>query len=315
MSNSESLAIALKKQALVDLIKRGKGGSFVYPIFWVLIGVSHGLNSSHAPLFFLNAFLLLLGSAIRTSYSFFPNPFVVRHYRVLSRVYEVNFIMQGFQYGLLMAYVYYNPELAALEIPMIVSGAGILTTGTVSLAINGVVRILYPLLMMIPMFCYLVLQFTVQDGLLAFVASIFMLYVVVTTRTIYDDYWSSITNRALLERHACELEVAIEKAEQASQVKGQFLANMSHEIRTPMNAIVGMSELLSQTKMDKQQIDYCENINSACQLLLSIINNVLDISKIESGHLELMPAQGNFHTTIHETYAILKVMAKKKNLS
>jgi len=76
-------------------------------------------------------------------------------------------------------------------------------------------------------------------------------------------------------------------AEQANKAKSEFLANMSHEVRTPINAIVGLGDLLLQSSLDEQQKDYLVKIRSSSQMLMGIINDILDYSKIESGKLEL----------------------------
>ena len=82
-------------------------------------------------------------------------------------------------------------------------------------------------------------------------------------------------------------ELAKNTAEEASHIKDQFLANMSHELRTPMNAVIGLSHLCLQTDLTEKQQDYVQKINSSAKSLLGILNDILDISKIEAGKMEL----------------------------
>ena len=121
-----------------------------------------------------------------------------------------------------------------------------------------------------------------------------------------------ITEQKRLER---ELEVAKNSAEQASVAKEAFLANMSHEIRTPLNAIIGMIRELSREKLSPKQQNYLSHTDSAARHLLSIVNSILDISKIEAGELELEHHDFSLEALVANIQSILHIKAAQKGLS
>ncbi|MDR2730942.1 MAG: response regulator [Treponema sp.] len=110
------------------------------------------------------------------------------------------------------------------------------------------------------------------------------------------------------------VDLARNRADTESRHKSAFLANMSHEIRTPMNAIIGMTELLANEQLNKRQTGFIDDIKVSGYSLLSIINNILDISKIESGKFTLNPVNYDFHALIDNIISMFRYVAQKKGL-
>lgn len=111
-----------------------------------------------------------------------------------------------------------------------------------------------------------------------------------------------------------KVEEAREEAVLANQAKGRFLAQMSHEIRTPINAILGMDEIILRECKDANILEYADDINTAGQLLLSIVNEILDLSKIESGKMEIVETEYNLSKLIADLTAMISLKAQAKNL-
>lgn len=124
----------------------------------------------------------------------------------------------------------------------------------------------------------------------------------------------SAEDRTDVNRFQQDLIKARDEAEMSSLLKSRFLANMSHEIRTPLNGIVGFLDILEQTELNEEQKGYVDSANFACGGLLSVINDILDISKIEAGMLNLKKESFNLKNTIEDVISFWSLKAKEKEL-
>ncbi len=127
----------------------------------------------------------------------------------------------------------------------------------------------------------------------------------------YSGIWFDITES---KEHYNEMKELKLQADNANKEKSNFLAKMSHEIRTPMNAIIGYAELILQEEIEPKVENYALDIKSASNNLLSIINAILDISKIESGKLEIVDSEYYIQSLLYDIMSVILISIKKKKL-
>ena len=120
---------------------------------------------------------------------------------------------------------------------------------------------------------------------------------------------------AAMAADALKLQDQQRHAKHANEMKSEFLANMSHEIRTPMNGIIGMVEMLAETKLSAEQQEYVDNIKVSNEHLLAIINGILDLSKVESGKMTIDSIPMNISSLCNEVVSLFAVKARQRSLT
>ncbi|HEY8036084.1 MAG TPA: PAS domain S-box protein [Methylobacter sp.] len=128
----------------------------------------------------------------------------------------------------------------------------------------------------------------------------------------FSGYIGSCMDITEMKQMEVELEAARDKALRLSEAKSMFLANMSHEIRTPMNAIIGMGDLLAETGLTVEQTEYLRIFQRAAESLLNLINDILDLSKIEAGHLSLIKEDFCWHQLLESAVDMFALQAHQK---
>lgn len=121
------------------------------------------------------------------------------------------------------------------------------------------------------------------------------------------------TTLKTVEKQNAALESARKKERDANQAKSEFLANISHEIRTPMNAVIGFADILKHTELDEQQAEYITTIKKSGEHLVSIINDILDLSRIEAGKLNINPVNFNLRACLEEVIQLLAPQAHEND--
>ncbi|MDQ0462831.1 signal transduction histidine kinase [Caulobacter ginsengisoli] len=214
-----------------------------------------------------------------------------------------------------------NPTLLGVSEALLITGAIVLNTAlmargarTASLILAGPsALLLLGMPFLAPLFGHTV---GLRDALPMAVGGAFYVGVLVKiTRTLSAE--SDALRSALADRKAAmhEIEQARDAAQAANQAKSSFLATMSHEIRTPLNGVLGMAQAMAREPLSEAQRQRLDVIGQSGETLLAILNDILDLSKIEAGKLELEVADFNLEAVAHGAHAAFTAMANAKGLS
>ncbi len=153
-----------------------------------------------------------------------------------------------------------------------------------------------------------------EDAFLAFAMLVFLVVALLSTARMSNRHGRWVAANVQLKGLSRDRRVALVAANAASRAKSQFLANMSHEIRTPMNGIVGMADLMDRTPLNPEQRRYLGVMRSSSASLIGIIDDVLDLAKVEAGRLQIENVPFNFSETIQNAVQVFEGRAREKGL-
>jgi signal transduction histidine kinase/ActR/RegA family two-component response regulator len=199
-------------------------------------------------------------------------------------------IASGAIWGSLLAYVIATRDLASATTSLMIA--------TMVGLVSGMLHVAAPILRLTTLYLVVVVTPAAISGIvvggaagLAFAAINAMFFYVFLSlaRNVHKEYWEHLSARRLLEERANQLTAARDAAEAAGRAKLEFLANVSHELRTPMNGVIGMTSLALTTPMSAEQRDLVQTAKDSADSLLTLLNDLLDFSKMDSGKMKMEP--------------------------
>jgi len=303
-----------ERNALLDLAQRAKRGTYVHLPMWLLLALWTGLHSIVPAFFWLNTSVFGCVTVMRLVMHAKFETWLDTRPTFAKTAGFLAVVGPSAHWGVLMALSYSWLNLSSARLPIMLTAVGVATAGTTVLALNRSVRLSFPTAALAPCIVTLLFTATTESLLLAIMGTAVLAYVFKATEVVHDDYWAAVDAREQIEDRARNLELLSVKAEAANRAKSEFLANMSHEIRTPLNGVIGMTSLLMEAELTPDQRDYAQIARSSGQSLLALVNNILDVSKIEAGRLELESIDFELGAVIDAAVDSVALRATEKGL-
>jgi len=210
---------------------------------------------------------------------------------------------------------YFFPDNIAYQVLILLMLGGLATGASLSLAAEFKLFIMFLSMSMLPVLFIFYTKNTELTTLVAIVGFLYTLFLLAIAKKVSN----SVTENIVLVHNNEELismfKHKAEEANNANEAKSKFLSVMSHEIRTPLNAIIGFVKILKNSETDKTKQNYLDTIDSSSFLLMSIINDILDVTKIESGNLTIELIEYEPYKELNQLYTLYEKTAKEKNIN
>jgi len=299
-----------------DLAQAATLSSILYPLTWLIIIYTTEVGGE-LPLISLFG-CLLIGLAIATRMVLgigFDKLYARLSWHRWQQAYGATVFVNAGTWGFLNAILiwYYFPAWPAYLISFCT--AGFAAGGTIALHTHLRFLRAFVVLMLVPSFATLMVISQANANVIGLLYLLYFLFLMGFGRQLNQRYWTAMRNSRLLEEQVVQLQEARNEAEEANCAKSQFLANMSHEIRTPLNAVLGLAQVGRRTSPDADARDRFKHILASGQHLLSIINEILDLSKLDAGKLRVDLLPFKIVDTVDDALSFTQEPARTKNLS
>ena len=258
--------------------------------------------------------VVVLGSSGRSIASWCFDSIYRRYPRAWKLLFHGSDALQSIGWGALAGWVMWEQGPTVPSLIVLVSTAALVAGSMAAHVPHPCAVLVHPLLLIIPVAVPATMVTTGNVRLLALLLFVFAAYLVFQGRRESRSYRREVRSRELLRQRAAELERAQQEAEAASAAKSAFLATMSHELRTPINGIIGTAELLTHD-LDGTARDHAETNLHCATSLLALVDDLLDLSKVSEGHLELESLPFAPLEELSAARATLDLAARSKGLS